>query len=295
MTDDPTVTGDAGVPGPGIDVPIFVAHLGEWLDAALRDLAARPRILVALDFDGVLAPLVRDPATSRIVPASVAALAELSELPGVTLALVSGREASGLVSLAEVPEHTHVVGSHGVQRGRVVRSPDGGLALDAEPVALTTEQADLRARVLRDAEELVAQTPEAWVEGKPAAVVVHTRRCTPADGERLRRAVLEGPGALAGLRVQEGKEVIEMAVLHHTKGDAVTDLRAVTGADAVLYAGDDRTDEDAFAVLEPQDVGIKVGDGPTAASHRVADPDELSAVLLRLVELRSPVPADEVG
>ncbi|MEE6273790.1 trehalose-phosphatase [Georgenia sp. MJ206] len=301
-TDDPTTTGpdehgqsttvpgpsdDAGVPGPGIGAPLFVGHLDEGLDGALRELASRPTILVALDFDGVLAPLVLDPTQSRIVPTSVAALADLAELPGVTLALVSGREARVLVSLAEVPAGTRVVGSHGSEHGRTGLSPLGEAALEAEPLQLTAEEAALHARVLRDAEALVGPVPDAWLEAKPASVVVHTRRCTPQDGARLTRAILDGPGSLPGLRVQEGKEVVEMAVLHTTKGDAVVELRAETGADAVLFAGDDRTDEDAFSILLPGDVGIKVGDGSTAAGYRVADPDEFSAVLLRLVQLRT--------
>ncbi|MGO1584052.1 MAG: trehalose-phosphatase, partial [Actinomycetaceae bacterium] len=89
-----------------------------------------------------------------------------------------------------------------------------------------------------------------------------------------------------GVRVISGHDVIEMAVLTVTKGDGVLDLRAETGADAVLYAGDDRTDEDAFAVLTGTDLSLKVGDGPTAARFRVGDPDEVAVVLDRLAELR---------
>ena len=67
------------------------------------------------------------------------------------------------------------------------------------------------------------------------------------------------------------------------------ELRADVGPQGVLFAGDDVTDEDAFAVLGPDDVGIKVGDGHTAAQYRVADPDELAAVLVRFLELRETV------
>ena len=285
---DPGVA-DPGVPGPGVEAPLFVQHLAEELDQALRRLAALPSVLVALDFDGVLAPLVDDPADSRVVPAAAEALARLDELPGVHLALISGREATALVSLAEVPAGTRVVGSHGAQRGHVGLSPQQTRELVAEPLELTAEQAELRAEVLREATALAERYEGAWVETKPASVVVHSRLADRDDAAALTDAVLAGPGARPGLRVQHGKDVVEMAVVDTTKGDAVAELRADVSPQGVLFAGDDVTDEDAFAVLGPDDVGIKVGDGPTAAQYRVTDPDELAAVLVRFVELRQGV------
>ena len=282
-------TDDPGVPGPGIDAPLFVQHLAEELDQALRGLAAQPSVLVALDFDGVLAPLVDDPSRSQVVPAAAEALARLDTLPGIHLALVSGREATGLVEIAEVPAGTRVVGSHGAQRGHVGLSAERTRELVAEPLALTVEQEALHATVLREAKALAERYEGAWVEVKPVSVVVHSRLAGPHDAATLTEEVLAGPATHDGLRVQHGKNVVEMAVLHTTKGDAIVELRADVAPTAVLFAGDDVTDEDAFAVLGPDDVGIKVGDGPTAAQYRVADPDELAAVLLRLVELRETV------
>ncbi len=71
------------------------------------------------------------------------------------------------------------------------------------------------------------------------------------------------------------------------KGTAVQALRARTGAAAVLYAGDDVTDEDALAVLDAAagDVGVKVGPGATAAGHRVGSPEQVTAMLARLADL----------
>ncbi|RPF26484.1 trehalose-phosphatase [Georgenia muralis] len=277
---------DAGVPGPGVDAPLFTAHLEEGLDAALRDLAGAGRLLVALDFDGVLAPIVVDPTASRILPVSARALADLAVLDGVDVVLVSGRNAADLATLADVPDGTRVIGSHGAELGRVTLTPDGQRGVDAEALSLSEDQAALRAELLRETEELAAAVEGAWVQAKPAAVVLHTRPAAPEDGAELTRRVLAGPAAHDGVHVVVGKEVVEMAVLAVTKGDAVTTLRSDVGADAVLYAGDDTTDEDAFAVLTGDDVGIKVGDGETLAGWRVADPEEFSAVLVRLAELR---------
>ncbi|MFH5824926.1 trehalose-phosphatase [Georgenia sp. AZ-5] len=289
--DDSPAARDEGVPGPGVAAPLFTAHLQEGLDSALRELAAAPTILVGLDFDGVLAPIVLDPATSRMLPESAGAVADLAGMPGVEVAVVSGREANDLVALAQVPVGTRVVGSHGAQWGTVVLSPAGELVLEADPVELTPEQEALRAELVRETEAIAAGVPGAWVQVKPAAAVLHTRRAARDDAARLTRAALDGPAARSGVQTVVGKEVVEMAVLDVTKGDALVRLRSAVGADAVLYAGDDTTDEDAFAVLLGDgDVSIKVGDGETGAAYRVADPEEFSAVLLRLVELREDTP-----
>ncbi|MFD1505445.1 trehalose-phosphatase [Georgenia yuyongxinii] len=282
----PEVAGDdAGVPGPGVAAPLFTAHLEEGLDAALRAFAAAPTILVGLDFDGVLAPIVLDPKMSRMLPTSAAAIADLVALAGVTVAVVSGREANDLVALADVPAGTKVVGSHGAQWGTVVAGPDGAGALEASPVELSADQAELRAELIRLTHEIADGVEGAWVQEKPAAAVLHTRQAARDDAARLTQAVLDGPATRA-VQVIVGKEVVEMAVLEVTKGDALVRLRPETGADAVLYAGDDTTDEDAFAVLGEGDVSIKIGDGDSAAAYRVTDPEEFSAVLVRLVQLR---------
>ena len=76
------------------------------------------------------------------------------------------------------------------------------------------------------------------------------------------------------------------------KGDAVDVLRSRWSVTGTLFVGDDRTDEDAFAVLGTGDIGIKVGDGDSAAAWRLPDPASVVGLLRRLAELRSP---DRVG
>ena len=84
-----------------------------------------------------------------------------------------------------------------------------------------------------------------------------------------------------------GKNVIEFSVRSTTKGEAVEHLRRYTDATAVLYAGDDVTDEDAFAALGPGDLGLKSGVGETAATYRVAGPTEVAAALTLLSRARA--------
>ena len=81
------------------------AALAERLAAVAEDTSVRP-LLVALDFDGTLAPLQDDPSRSAIPPEGVAVLQRLSAVPEVTLALVSGRSMADLHALAAVPAGT---------------------------------------------------------------------------------------------------------------------------------------------------------------------------------------------
>src|SRR5690606_9815674 len=126
--------------------------------------------------------------------------------------------------------------------------------------------------------------PQAWVEHKPAGAVVHTRRMPDDAAAALEQRVLDAVAGRQGVRVLHGKRVVELSVLEATKGTALDALRHELDAAGVLYAGDDVTDEDAFAVLGPDDVGVKVGDGETRAAHRVPDPAALGLALDRLAD-----------
>ena len=86
--------------------------------------------------------------------------------------------------------------------------------------------------------------------------------------------------------MKPGKDVLEIAVTDAHKGAALRRLADELGVVASLYLGDDVTDEDGFRALSgPADVTVKIGDGPTEASHRVSDTVEAVALLNRLAGL----------
>lgn len=246
------------------------------LDDVLQELAAddgRRPVLVALDFDGTLAPLQDDPSASRILPAGVEALARLAASDGISLALVSGRSMADLHTLAEVPAGTFLIGSHGAERARVTT-----FGLDRDVVQLSDEQADRLATLGAQALRIARGRDGVWVETKPTAVVVHTRLAEsavagPAEDEAIALGEELGTGVL------HGKDVVEISVLRASKGEALVALRDELGAAVVLYAGDDVTDEHAFEALGPDDVTVKVGDGTTVARFRVQTPEQLVAAL----------------
>lgn len=254
------------------DGPADAAALRSGLATLAADPASRP-LLVALDFDGTLAPLQDDPQRSRILPDGVDVLGRLATADGIALALVSGRAMSDLHALAEVPPGTFLVGSHGAERARVTR-----YGLDRDVVQLTDEQSDRLAALGAQAAQVARGRDGVWVETKPTAVVVHTRLAEPDVAEPAESEAI-ALGERLGSGVLHGKDVVEISVLRASKGEALTALRDELGAPVVLYAGDDVTDEHAFDALADGDLTVKVGDGATAARFRVDTPEALVAVL----------------
>ena len=243
------------------------------LTSALAKLATVPTLLVALDFDGVLAPIVQDPATSRPLPGSAAAVHGLADLPDTTVAMLSGRALHDLRTVSGFASPVRLVGSHGGE------FDDGALELSDAQRALK-EELDAAVRGVVDGE------PGVRLEGKPAGVVVHVRGADEAVAERVLDAVRRA-AQLPGVESTEGKAVLEMAVVQVSKGAAIDTLRARLGADAVLFVGDDVTDETAFARLRAGDVGVKVGEGDTAAEYRVSTPEDVTELLQALLATRA--------
>ena len=243
------------------------------LHAAVQALARAPRLLVALDFDGVLARIVSVPSDARPLPESAAAIDELVALPGTTVALLSGRGRADLAAVSGFGSPVRLIGSHGSE------FDDGSALLDDE------QRARLE-RLAAELRELVEGEPGVTLEAKPAGVAVHVRNAPPEVGTRVLDAVRAGPAARDGIEATPGKAVLDLSVARMDKGAALDLLREREAADAVLFAGDDVTDETAFARLRPGDVGVKVGPGDTAAQHRVDEPSDITTLLRQLVEAR---------
>ena len=261
------------------------AALDAALVEALADFAAHDRVLVATDFDGVLAPLVVDPMDSRPVEGGMPALTSLAELPGTTVALVSGR---ALEPLRELSGADHdgplvLVGSHGAEDSRA----EGGLALDDDQQALLATLDDELA-TLRE------EHPGLRVEDKPAGRVVHTRGLPEDEAQAALDAAQELGARHTSLEVTPGKGVVELAVAHVGKGVALVALADEVGAEAVFYAGDDLTDEHGFEALADdadadraaRRLTVRVGDGETQARFRVADEEAMVALLQALLTAR---------
>ena len=224
----------------------------------------------------MLAPLVLDPSTSRPLPGTVESLRALAELPGTYAAVVSGRDLATLGRLTGIEDGpVTLIGSHGAETS----------ATDTAS-ALTDGERQTLQRLTHDLEELRGALPDVRLETKPSAIVAHTRGLEPDAATRAEQAVLEVAGRHAGVRVMQGKHVVELSVHDADKGSALDELRAGVAADVLVYFGDDVTDEDVFTRLGDGDVGVKVGDGDTAARWRVAEPQDAADALALLLDLR---------
>ncbi|ACQ79056.1 trehalose-phosphatase [Beutenbergia cavernae DSM 12333] len=274
-------------PRPAVDDG--AARLAPDVARAVRAFANARDVVVALDFDGVLSPLQDDPAASRTLPASAAALARLAADDGVHLAIISGRPLADLRALAAPPPHTILMGSHGGEVGEI--GADGDVI--AQPLALSAEQQRLRDAVGAELDAIAEPLDGVWVEHKPASAVLHTRTASDDDAAAATTAALAGPATWRDVHALRGKGVVELPVIAANKGDAVRRLREqVTrgvGAAAVpvLFAGDDVTDEHALAALGGDDLGIKVGSGATAAAYTVSGCDDIAALLTELADARA--------
>jgi trehalose 6-phosphate phosphatase len=195
-------------------------------DVVAEVVARSDRAGIMLDLDGTLAPIVSRPEDVQVLPGVHGILERLAGRVA-TVALISGRASGDVRRVVDVPG-VRIVGTHGLE--------------DEPPLAPDT---------LRRIEE-VAETVGAWVEVKGAAVAVHFRALPdPAAAAEATAGPLGRVAAAHGLELVPGKAILElMPVGAPRKGDAVQLLVEGDDLQAVLFAGDDVGDVDAFATLE---------------------------------------------
>lgn len=245
---------------------------------AVRGIAASDRLLIALDFDGTLSQLSDEPMAVRMIPAARTALERLAALPDTTVAFVSGRS---LVDLRVIAEHGddspfYLAGSHGAE----FWAPGVGVGVGVVESETDEAETGLRDRLFRAAEEATTGLDGVWVEPKTFGFALHTRLATADTADAANSAVDAIVAADAPhWRRRTGKDIVEFAFRHEGKDSAVAALRDRLGATAVLFAGDDVTDEDAIASLGEGDLGVRVGGGPSAASVFVTDVEDMAALL----------------
>jgi trehalose-phosphatase len=244
------------------------------LRRAIVQIARTPRLLVACDYDGTLAPITANPDEARPLPESVGALRSLAGLHETTTAVISGRALRDLATLSRLPAEVNLVGSHGSEF-------DIGFIH-----ALDSDARDLHRKLEAELEQLVLDVPGVSLEVKPASIAVHVRRAEHEAGRRVLAEVHNGPCTWDGVTTTEGKEVLELAVVKTDKGNALDTLRHQVGATAAIFLGDDVTDEKAFARLAGPDLGVKVGDGDSLAAYRVPDTVDVAVVLAFILEER---------
>ncbi|MBN9474522.1 MAG: trehalose-phosphatase [Burkholderiales bacterium] len=225
------------------------------------------RCALFLDLDGTLAPIAPSPDAARVPGATLALLGRLVCATGGALAVVSGRSIEGIDRLLH-PLRLPVAGLHGAQW----RGPGG----QAWELPVDRERA---ARLLARLRDIAAGQAGIHVEDKGISFAIHYRHA-PRQEARIRAEVAAAAAAFEpDYALQFGKMVAEVKPRGVDKGNAVERFMAVApfASRLPVMAGDDLTDEAAFAVVARLGgVAIKIGDGDTSAPWRLPDPDALA-------------------
>ena len=252
-----------------------------WADA----WRASGHLVLLLDFDGTLAPIVDRPEMAEMPERTRRALERLMAMDGVTVAVVSGRGLADVRARAAIPNIAYA-GNHGMEiEGAGLHS------IHPQAAAARPHLQEVAARIEADLEGIDG----AFLEDKGLTLSIHYRMA-PDHAEEVREIVLEAAGGRPELTVTEGKMVLEVRPrVEWDKGRAVLFLleQMRPPADApILYLGDDRTDEDAFRALHgwsPAAEGVLVAHPPpaeSAASSVLGDPAEVGALFEALADAR---------
>jgi trehalose 6-phosphate phosphatase len=231
---------------------------------------ASSNVLVALDYDGTLAPIVRDPERAVMRDRTRRLLGEVAELfPSI---VISGRARSDAARRLRGIPLRQVVGNHGIEPWQASRPV-------LEEVRRWTPLLVRRLAGFRGVR----------VEDKAYSVAVHYRACRRK--REAREAILAGAADLGPVRVIGGKQVVN--ILPHDaphKGMALERERDRLGRDTAIYVGDDQTDEDVFALDQPgRLLTVRVGRDPRSrASYYLRRQAAVDDLLALLVSMRRP-------
>lgn len=215
-------------------------------------------LLVALDFDGTLSPIVEDPEIALIHAEAPGVLVDLSA-QARAIAVLTGRPARQVLALGGLDDVGDAIGEAGRelvilgQYGNERWSSNARRVISPKPPAGLASLISELPRLLRGAE-----AADAWVEEKGLAVAVHTRRTADPRGafDRLLPVLTEAARA-RNLTIEPGRLVIEVRASGMDKGVALRQLVEQYDARAVVFVGDDLGDVPAFeAVGELRDKGL---------------------------------------
>jgi len=250
-------------------------------DRLLERIESADGLLAGFDFDGTLAPIRADPDAPTIPDAVQQPLESLAAQQDVSVAIISGRQLEDLVVRAPV-EGVDYAGNHGLERQFQGERKVADGAEQYQPL-LDDLHSTLRAEL--------AEIPGVRLQDKALTLTVHVRQTPAGRVKDVRETVIERVGDHPALEMSEGKQVFEIRpAVDHDKGTAMRALRErVPDSWLTLYLGDDTTDEDAFEAIQPDAVGIHVGEKTeTQARYRIANQAEVADFISWLAETTEP-------
>lgn len=239
---------------------------------------AKKRLLL-LDYDGTLVGFQDRPAAAVIDDKMHEAISVLSDAPGNSLVIISGRDRAALEQLLNGLD-VNLVCEHGVwlkKKGEPWQMADSitsGWEPEIRPIL----------------EFFVDRTPGSFIEDKEYSLAWHYRKSEhdlgPARAGEL-VAALQQMVENRNLDILEGDKVVEVRSSGINKGRAATRWIGEDAFDFILAMGDDKTDEDTFAALPPEAWSIKVGLGMTLANFNLFFVDDSRSFLCKLAGLKA--------
>jgi alpha,alpha-trehalase len=252
-------------------IPSALDHLPEIVPQP-RDR----RLVISLDYDGTLTPIVSRPEQATLSNSTRQALRELADL--VPVAILSGRDLDDVRRLVDIDGIVYA-GSHGFD----IAGPRG---LRKQVATEFLSIIDLAEKELK---EKLAGVPGALVERKRFSIAAHYRNVAESDVSKVEQAVNKVAADHGELRRIDNKKVCELQPnIDWNKGKAVRwllkALELEEQAAFPIYIGDDLTDEDVFRALRERGAGIVVNKQPrlTAARYALKDPVEVERFLREL-------------
>ena len=235
------------------------------LAAELAQLASSAKLLLMLDFDGTISPIVARPQDAQLDQDLGKILEKLSALPNTEVWIVSGRS---LADLKEKVPFTNLIGSHGLECPFLNEKE-----IDNDDIL----------QLKNKLEKFLKDFKGVQLEEKKYSISVHYRHVAAQDEVKIKEIVERLSGNFV---ITAGKKVWELRQPGRNKGDVCLALLQHTGCTASIYVGDDVTDEDAFQALQNKSMTIKIGDGTTAANYRLPNIESLRFILKKLLDQR---------
>ena len=259
-----------------------VNHLFEDWKSIQARIQQALNLFLFLDYDGTLTPIVSLPELA-LCPFEVKKnLEELRDLPGVYVAIISGRSLYDLRKKVGVSDIIYV-GNHGLE----IEYPDGR----HKKILSFTRTRELES-ITQNLQNALKEIPGIHFEAKGPILSVHYHNVPQEFSEQIRHAIEEELHPWKGRwKIASGKMVLEIQPnVDFHKGKAVREILKTFPSVGVLpiYLGDDQTDEDAFRVLKGHGISVFIGPGHLAseADFFLQDPDEVREFLSKCLEVR---------